>query len=205
MKKKIIDQDSEKELLEWKEKVGLFDKHFWKSINDKEGFVSTTYIDPVGYKTIGKGSRGPVYKRRFGKELKMGDRISMMQADLLVIDYALPILKKIKDLKLCQKSEKVKNLLILFFYNVGANKVNGTVTTKLAEEFATTSKFYGQYNGRKPVKDGLTFAGLIDLSDPLPLCKYISWWRKAGGKVFDPFVRRRDELIEVILKETNNL
>lgn len=104
----------------------LVSKELVNFVKGFEGFSPTTYLDPVGVRTLGYGMTGPEIE---GLTSVTEEQASNILEDLLNNKYAAP-LKADLDSKGVQLNQNQFDALVSMAYNVGVNGVLGSTLYK---------------------------------------------------------------------------
>ena len=152
--------------------------------------------------TIGMGTTGDVYKAYTnGKELTRNtDPITEEMAKDMVRFYLEDVLK---DLQQVAPNKVVFDEMALFFYNVGKGALHKKGKTKYMNEFAPTSEYKKKDVGMGAsfqIGNPMSFYELMKQNHIYPMCRRITRWRSAGGKLNKGIIKRRDETVNRILK-----
>ena len=161
--------------------------------------------------TIGIGMTGDGYKDYSGNELT---RETPTIGEALARDMVRHYAKDLVDELQCAPNKVVFDEMVAFFYNVGKGALHKKGKVKYMNEFAPTSRFHHdakrfeefgdrkEDEGKRPTVDKeYTFYELINENRIYPLCRRITWWRRAGGKQNNGLIRRRDRTAHNMLLE----
>lgn len=98
----------------------------YKLIQEFEGFKLSAYRDSVGIPTIGYGN----ITYADGKKVKMGDKITKEQADVLFKLYADKFASEVSKVIVATITQNQFNALVSFAYNVGITNLKKSTLLK---------------------------------------------------------------------------
>lgn len=116
-------------------------------IKQFEGFRTNAYICPAGVPTIGYGST----MWPDGKKVKLGEVISMEQAEKLLM---WEIENKTKAMKPVKVNQNQYDALVSFVYNLGVGAFNGSTLRKLVHNNPNDPKIEDEFMKWVNVRQG---------------------------------------------------
>ena len=148
--------------------------------------------------TIGSGTTKPVYDK-FARENGMpemddGTFVNKEVAVKLIRFYTRDIASELATVP----NKTIFDTLICFFYNTGKgalNKSSGEKYIYLMNKPSDTSLIDTKDIEGKEVKEPKSFKQLIDTNNWRAVCNRMTWWRRVGGKLYTPLIKKRDDQI----------
>ena len=170
--------------------------------------INSTFDLSAATLTIGIGTTAPVFQSYTRKKFGVPDFLSrdtpgitQMMAEKMVEHYLSSITSRLQTVP----TVVLFNELLMFFYNIGINKYDEKGEEKYMDEWAPTSSFNDgkalAFKKQTSIKSGkkMSFAELIEEKKWICLLRRMSWYRRAGGKIDEGIIKRRDKSIKKIM------